>query len=143
MLFENAAPSKILTCAILDDNEINRLTLEHYIEMNSSLQLVASLAGSIEGLEFFSVGRQVDLLFLDIEMPDLNGLDMLRLLPEPPQVVLTTAHESFGSDAFELRVTDYLVKPFDYNCFCRSVDRVFERINSGDNIILLAASPHR
>ncbi|WP_324677796.1 LytR/AlgR family response regulator transcription factor [Hymenobacter sp. GOD-10R] len=142
MSFENTAPSKTLTCAILDDNEINRLTLEHYIEMNSSLQLVASLAGSIEGLEFFSVGRQVDVLFLDVEMPDLNGLDMLRLLPEPPQVVLTTAHENFGSDAFELRVADYLVKPFDYNCFCRAVERVSERLSSGDNIIHLAASPH-
>ncbi|GGF25411.1 LytR/AlgR family response regulator transcription factor [Hymenobacter cavernae] len=140
---EIGTPSQILTCAILDDNEINRLTLEHYIEMNSSLQLVASLAGSVEGLDFFSMGRRVDLLFLDVEMPDLNGLDMLRLLPEAPQVVLTTAHENFGSDAFELRVTDYLVKPFDYTCFCRAVERVFERLNSGTNIVHLAASPHR
>ena len=83
------------------------------------------------------------MLFLDIEMPDLNGLDMLRLLPEPPQVVLTTAHENFGGDAFELRVTDYLVKPFDYECFCRAVQRVLERFNSGDSVFHLAASPHR
>ncbi|OUJ72826.1 LytR/AlgR family response regulator transcription factor [Hymenobacter crusticola] len=140
---ETTAPSRILTCAILDDSEINRLTLEHYIEMNESLQLVASLAGSVEGLDFFSVGRRVDVLFLDVEMPDLNGLDMLRLLPEAPQVVLTTAHENFGSDAFELRVADYLVKPFSYDCFCRAVDRVVERLNAGDRVIHLAASPHR
>src|SRR5690348_15518646 len=89
-----------LTCAILDDDEINRLTLEHYLERNGRLQLLAMLAGSVEGLEFFSQERRVDVLFLDVEMPDLNGLDMLRLLPEPPQVVLTTAHENFAFDAF-------------------------------------------
>lgn len=88
---------QVLTCAILDDDEINRLTLEHYINLTPSLRLVASLAGSVEGLDFFSTGRRVDVLFLDVEMPDLNGLDMLRLLPEVPQVVLTTAHENFGS----------------------------------------------
>ena len=143
MLSTYNASNQVLTCAILDDCEINRLTLEHYIELNSSLKLVASLAGSVEGLEFFSTGRRVDVLFLDIEMPDLNGLDMLRLLPEPPQVVLTTAHENFGGDAFELRVTDYLVKPFDYECFCRAVQRVFERHKAGDDVYHLVASPHR
>jgi DNA-binding LytR/AlgR family response regulator len=119
-----------LTCAILDDDEINRLTLEHYLERNGRLQLLAMLAGSVEGLEFFSQERRVDVLFLDVEMPDLNGLDMLRLLPEPPQVVLTTAHENFAFDAFELRVVDYLVKPFTYERFEQAVERVVERLRS-------------
>jgi len=143
MKIETGVPEQILTCAIIDDNEINRLTLEHYVEMNSSLQLMESLAGSIEGLEFFSLGRRVDLLFLDVEMPDLNGLDMLRLLPEAPMVVLTTAHESFGSDAFELRVADYLVKPFQYDRFCRAVENVFARLNCKEGVFLPVASPHR
>ncbi|PJJ60463.1 LytR/AlgR family response regulator transcription factor [Hymenobacter chitinivorans] len=118
------ASPRLLTCAILDDEEINRLTLEHYVALSGQLQLEASLAGSVEGLNFFSTGRRVDVLFLDVEMPDLNGLDMLRLLPEPPQVVLTTAHESFAWEAFELRVADYLVKPFDYERFLLAVERV-------------------
>ncbi|MBC6991610.1 MULTISPECIES: LytR/AlgR family response regulator transcription factor [Hymenobacter] len=117
----------VLTCAIIDDDEINRLTLEHYVKITNSLQLTASLSGSVEGLNFFSTGRQVDVLFLDVEMPELNGLDMLRLLPEPPQVVLTTAHEDFGWEAFELRVTDYLVKPFDYARFQQALRKVRER----------------
>ena len=116
------------TCAILDDDEINRFTLEHYIELSGSLQLVASLTGGVEGLEFFSTARRVDVLFLDVEMPDLNGLDMLRLLPEPPQVVLTTAHEDFAWDAYELRVVDYLVKPFDYERFEQAIQRIAERL---------------
>lgn len=119
---------KQFTCAILDDDEINRFTLEHYVELNGSLQLMASLTGGIEGLEFFSTDRRVDVLFLDVEMPDLNGLDMLRLLPEPPQVVLTTAHENFAWDAYELRVVDYLVKPFDYDRFEQAIQRIVERL---------------
>ncbi|GAA3940827.1 LytR/AlgR family response regulator transcription factor [Hymenobacter algoricola] len=124
MVNNYAAGTSPLTCAILDDDEINRLSLEHFIRLNGSLQIVVSLSGSVEGLQFFSTGRRVDVLFLDVEMPDLNGLDMLRLLPEPPQVVLTTAHENFAWEAYELRVTDYLVKPFDYERFELAVQRV-------------------
>jgi two-component system LytT family response regulator len=101
-----------------------------YITMNTSLQLVASLSGSMEGLDFFSTERRVDVLFLDVEMPDLSGLDMLRLLPEPPQVVLTTAHDDFVWEAFELRIVDYLVKPFDYTRFEQAVERVAERLRT-------------
>lgn len=120
----------MLTCAILDDDEINRFTLEHYIKLNGNLQLMASLSGSVQGLDFFSNDRRVDVLFLDVEMPDLNGLDMLRLLPEPPQVVLTTAHEDCAWDAFELGLVDYLVKPFDYSRFEQAVQRVAERLRT-------------
>ncbi|WP_375434611.1 LytR/AlgR family response regulator transcription factor [uncultured Hymenobacter sp.] len=118
----------VLTCAVLDDDEINRLILEHYIRLSGSLQLVASLSGSMEGLDFFSTERRVDLLFLDVGMPGLNGLDMLRLLPEPPQVVLTTAYENYAWDAFELRVADYLIKPFNYVRFAQAVHRVAKRL---------------
>jgi DNA-binding LytR/AlgR family response regulator len=128
MINEYPASSSILTCAVLDDDDINRFTLEHYIRLNKSLNLTASLSGSVQGLDFFSTDRRVDVLFLDVEMPDLSGLDMLRLLPEPPQVVLTTAHEDCAWDAFELGIVDYLVKPFDYARFEQAVQRVAERL---------------
>lgn len=114
---------KLLTCAVIDDEEINRLTLEHYISLTGSLQLVASLDDALQGLEYFRAGNRVDVLFLDVQMPQLNGLDLLRILPDPPIVILTTAHEDFAVDAFDLRVTDYLVKPFDYARFSRAVQR--------------------
>ena len=114
----------MLTCAIIDDDEINRLTLEHYIELTPNLKLEASLADGIAGLTFFREGNKVDLLFLDIEMPHLNGLELLRVLPDPPEVIITTARQDFAVDAFELRVTDYLVKPFDFARFSQAVQRV-------------------
>ena len=114
----------MLTCAIIDDDEINRLTLEHYVELTPNLKLVASLADGIAGLTFFREGNQVDVLFLDIEMPHLSGLELLRVLKNPPEVIITTARQDFAVDAFELRVTDYLVKPFDFARFTQAVQRV-------------------
>lgn len=117
----------MLTCAIIDDDEINRLTLEHYVELTPNLKLVASLADGIAGLTFFREGNRVDVLFLDIEMPHLSGLELLRVLTDPPEVVITTARQDFAVDAFELRVTDYLVKPFDFARFTQAVQRVQRR----------------
>ena len=114
----------MLTCAIIDDDEINRLTLEHYVALTPNLKLVASLVDGIAGLAFFHEGNQVDVLFLDIEMPHLNGLELLRVLKNPPEVIITTARQDFAVDAFELRVTDYLVKPFDFARFTQAVQRV-------------------
>jgi DNA-binding LytR/AlgR family response regulator len=117
----------MLTCAIIDDDEINRLTLEHYIELTPSLKLVGSLTDGIAGLTFFREGNKVDVLFLDIEMPHLSGLELLRVLADPPEVIITTARQDFAVDAFDLRVTDYLVKPFDFARFTQAVERVQSR----------------
>jgi DNA-binding LytR/AlgR family response regulator len=114
----------MMTCAIIDDDEINRLTLEHYVELTPNLKLAASLADGIAGLTFFREGNRVDVLFLDIEMPHLSGLELLRVLTDPPEVIITTARQDFAVDAFELRVTDYLVKPFDFARFTQAVQRL-------------------
>ncbi|MGI4885970.1 MAG: LytR/AlgR family response regulator transcription factor [Janthinobacterium lividum] len=114
----------MLTCAIIDDDEINRLTLEHYVSLTPGLELKASLADGIAGLAYLREGHTVDLLFLDIEMPHLSGLELLRLLQDPPAVIITTARNDFAVDAFELQVTDYLVKPFEYGRFSQAVERV-------------------
>ncbi|MBO0356936.1 response regulator transcription factor [Hymenobacter sp. BT186] len=116
-----------LTCLVIDDDTMNRLTLEHYIGLTESLQLVASLSDGAQGLNFFRAGNKVDLLFLDVEMPNLSGLELLRVLTDPPEVILATSYEHFAVDAFALRVTDYLVKPFDYARFSQAVQRVLER----------------
>ncbi|SMB93593.1 response regulator receiver protein [Hymenobacter roseosalivarius DSM 11622] len=129
MLLEDIVTPRLLTCAIIDDDEINRLTLQHCIGLTSSLHLIASLKGGVEGLNFFSLGRRVDVLFLDVEMPDLNGIEMIRLVPEPPEVIFTTAYESFGMEAYELNIADYLVKPFSYGRFQQAVQRAAERLH--------------
>ncbi|UYZ57821.1 LytR/AlgR family response regulator transcription factor [Hymenobacter latericus] len=121
-------PSTRLRCLIIDDNEINRLTLEHFVEMTESLELVASLPDAVQALNLLRAGAQVDLLLLDIEMPQLSGLDLVRVLPEPqPQVILVTSHANFAVDAFELQVLDYLVKPVEYSRFSKAINRAVEQ----------------
>ncbi|OON69851.1 hypothetical protein B0919_06910 [Hymenobacter sp. CRA2] len=121
-----------MRCVIIDDNEINRLTLEHYVELTEKLELAASLPDAPSALAFLrSTDEPVDVLFLDIEMPHLSGLELVPLLPTPaPEVVLVTSHPNFAVDAFELRVTDYLVKPVDYARFLKAVERVREQRRS-------------
>ncbi|MBF9143071.1 LytR/AlgR family response regulator transcription factor [Hymenobacter properus] len=131
----------MLTCAIIDDDEINRLTLEHYIELTPDLKLVASLSDGIAGLTYFREGNKVDVLFLDIEMPHLSGLELLRVLTDPPEVIITTARQDFAVDAFELRVTDYLVKPFEFARFTQAVQRVQARASHSASASATPAAP--
>lgn len=117
-----------LVCVIADDNEMNRLTLEHYIEITEGLTLAGSFPDGIACLNYFRSGSTADLLLLDISMPQLSGLELVRILPEPqPEVVLVTTHRDYAIDAFELQVADYLVKPLDYARFSRTVDRIRAR----------------
>lgn len=117
----------LLTCVIIDDNEINRFTLERAVERHDQLTLAASFPDAVEALTYLHAGGQVDVLLLDIEMPHISGLELVKLLPEPkPAVILVTTHANFAVDAFELRVLDYLVKPVNYARFCQAIARVTE-----------------
>ncbi|MCC3155425.1 LytTR family DNA-binding domain-containing protein [Hymenobacter sp. BT770] len=122
------APPAKLTCLLVDDNEMNRLTLEHLIELTPELELVASFANAVDCLAFFRDGGRVDVAFLDIEMPLLSGLDLVRILPTPqPDIILVTSHRDFALNAFELNVTDYVVKPVEFPRFLQAVERVLKR----------------
>lgn len=117
--------SNRLTCLIVDDNEINRLTLEHLVDLTPELELVGSLPGALETLAFFRGGGRCDLLLLDVEMPTLTGLELAKLLPQPaPAIVLVTTHREFAVAAFELQVVDYLVKPVEFVRFSQAVAKV-------------------
>jgi two-component system LytT family response regulator len=117
----------LLACVIIDDNEINRFTLERAVQRHDQLTLAASFPDAVEALTYFHAGSPADVLLLDIEMPHITGLELVKLLPEPkPAVILVTTHASFAVDAFELRVLDYLVKPVNYARFCQAIARVME-----------------
>lgn len=118
-----------LSCIIVDDNAINRLTLEQFVRITDGLELAASLPDAVPLLARLEQGPPVELLLLDIELPHLSGLDLVRLLPSPaPEVVLVTSHASFAVDAFDLEVADYLLKPLDYARFLKAIARVRRRL---------------
>ncbi|GAA4374786.1 LytTR family DNA-binding domain-containing protein [Hymenobacter koreensis] len=131
-----------LRCVVVDDNEINRLTLEHYVGLTEDLELVASLPDARAALDLVrSASPPVDVLFLDIEMPHLSGLDLVRLLPTPaPEVVLVTSHPNFAVDAFELHVADYLVKPVEYARFLKATERVGSQLRSASSAATTATA---
>ncbi|ATL43466.1 LytTR family DNA-binding domain-containing protein [Elizabethkingia sp. HX WHF] len=118
--------SKILKCIIIDDEEGAHLVLRHYIKDLKQLQLKESFYNPVEAMDYM-YANSVDLVFLDINMPGMSGLQMLKALRNPPLVILTTAYKEYALESYEYRVVDYLVKPFDLARFMAAIENVFSR----------------
>jgi DNA-binding LytR/AlgR family response regulator len=114
-----------LKCLIADDEPLAHTLLENYIARLKTLSVVGHAYNAFEVLDFLSE-NPVDILFLDINMPDLTGLDMLKTLSNPPMVILTTAYSEHSLEAFELGVMDYLLKPIKFERFLKAVNRIIE-----------------
>lgn len=115
----------ILKCLIVDDEPPAHKILENYIGKLNSLSLAGNCYNAIEALNFLHE-TPVDILFLDINMPELSGLDMLKTLANPPVVILTTAYSEFALEGYEFGVLDYLMKPIRFDRFLKSVNRVLQ-----------------
>ena len=109
-------------CLIIDDEPPALEVLKSYIQETPSLELVGQCHHAIEAFSFLQE-NEVDLLFLDIQMPRLLGTDFVRALPQPPKVIFTTAFREYALDGFELNAVDYLLKPFSLDRFLKSVHK--------------------
>lgn len=116
------SPTDPLRCMVVDDDELFRSVMEHFIEQHDALRLSASCTSAVEAANVLQ-REAVDLLFLDVEMPEMSGLELLRNLQQRPQVVLVTGKEDYAVDAFDVEVTDYLLKPVNYARFLKAVER--------------------
>lgn len=115
-----------LRCIIVDDEEGAHLVLGHYIKGTSSLVLTGNFYNAADAMDFM-FKHPVDLLFLDINMPGLSGMEMLEAMSHPPLIVLTTAYTQYALEGYKYQVVDYLVKPFEFARFMAAVDKVFTR----------------
>src|SRR3984957_15124079 len=113
------------TCIIIDDEQHAIDVLTHHVNQIPSLEIVASFTNPLQALQFLNE-RSVDLLFLDIQMPQISGIDLVRAIRGRSKVILTTAYSEFVSDGFELEVTDYLLKPVSFPRFLKAVQRVWQ-----------------
>lgn len=113
----------MLTCVLIDDEPLAREILAGYIARHAGIELAGSFSNALEGHEFLR-HHPVDLLFLDIEMPEISGIDFLQALPHAPITVFTTAFRDYAFEGFELGVIDFLLKPISYDRFCKAVDKV-------------------
>jgi two-component system, LytTR family, response regulator len=111
------------TCIIVDDEQHAIDVLEHHIKQIPSLQLLASFTNPLQALELLN-SQKVDLLFLDIQMPEISGLDFIRAIQGRSKVILTTAYSEFVTEGFELEVEDYLLKPIPFPRFLKAVQRI-------------------
>ncbi len=110
------------TCAIIDDESLARGLIEKHLSQLDDFELVASCESAIEASKVLKE-KQVDLLFLDIEMPVLKGTDFFKNLVYKPKVIFTTAHRDFALDGFELNAVDYLLKPISFARFFKAIEK--------------------
>lgn len=111
-----------MKCVIIDDEPLAIRVLSRHIEKTNGLKLMQAFERAFDALHYVQT-REVDLVFLDIQMPGLNGLDFLKVLKNPAQVVICSAYQEYALQAFDFEVTDYLLKPVSYERFLKAVSK--------------------
>ena len=112
----------MLNCVIVDDEPLAREGLADYVKEIDFLQLAGVCINPVE-LGKLLGSQKIDLIFLDIQMPKMNGIDFLRILPNPPIIIITTAFSEYALEGFQLNVLDYLLKPITFDRFFKAVAR--------------------
>ena len=115
---------------IIDDEAPAREIIKHYLKEVDSVEVIAECSDGFSGLKTVSAMRP-DLVFLDIQMPRLTGIEMVEVLTEKPEIIFTTAYDQFALRAFELNAVDYLMKPYPKRRFLDAVNKAIEKIRSG------------
>ena len=129
------------TCLIADDEPLAVQLLQKYTHELGTLELVGTSNSAMEVTNFLHQNH-VDLLFLDIQMPKLTGIELLKVLRTPPAVIITTAHREYALEGYNLDIVDYLLKPISFDRYTAAVERFYTRQkNSFNNQLNLIASP--
>ena len=118
---------QVYKCIIIEDDKVDRKILESHLKRIPNLELVGSFANPKEALIKFHENT-IDILFLDVEMPEMTGIEFLKTLKTIPQTILISAHAQYSLEAFEVGVTDYLQKPFGFDRFLKAVSRALEMV---------------
>lgn len=118
-----------IRCLLVDDEPLALDVLESYIARIEGLELAARCENALQAFDVVQ-SQHIDLIFLDIQMPRLNGIDFLKTLQHPPKVIFTTAYRDYAIEAFDLDVVDYLLKPIPFHRFLKAVSKVFTLIQN-------------
>lgn len=115
---------------IIDDEQLARELIKNYLKDFSGIQLIGECENGFEGARLIAEIKP-DLVFLDIQMPKLNGFEMLELVDDPPEIIFITAHNDFAIKAFEMNAVDYLLKPYSKERLLAAIDKATERLKAG------------
>jgi DNA-binding LytR/AlgR family response regulator len=118
-----------INCLIVDDEPIARDILENYCRQLGNLNITGICSDALAAKAILQ-NQQVDILFLDINMPVLDGISFVKTLRHQPQIIFTTAYKEFAADAFDLAACDYLLKPFSFDRFIIAVDKAAENLKT-------------
>ena len=127
--------NQLLSCIIVDDEPLAVKLLESFVAKTPELQLLASFTDSVEAINAVKE-QKPDLLFLDIQMPDLNGMELAHMIPPTTRVIFTTAFKEYAFESYEVSALDFLLKPIRYNKFLAAVEKAkqwYEREPSADD----------
>jgi two-component system LytT family response regulator len=117
-----------IKCLLVDDEPLAITLLKQYIAQIDLLEVAGDCPNAVRALEVLRTG-DIDLLFLDIRMPSLSGLELLKLLRHPPKVIITTAHREYALDGYDLDLVDYLLKPITFDRFLKAIQRLLRQID--------------
>ena len=117
-------------CLIVDDEPLAINLIRSHIGKLDSFEVAGECRNALKAIEFLKNGK-IDLMFLDIKMPEITGLDFLKTLSEPPYVIITTAYREYAVEGYDLDVVDFLLKPISFEGFLKSINRYTSRINTG------------
>lgn len=130
-----------MNCIIIDDDIMSRRVIEEFVNRTEQLILLNSYENAVDAINAFSTGEDIDLIFLDIEMPEMSGIDFLETLQNPPQIIIVSSKEKYALDAFNYDVTDYLLKPVTYSRFFKAINkanvRFKNKVDTKDNEIFI------
>ncbi|MFW5886554.1 MAG: LytR/AlgR family response regulator transcription factor [Bacteroidota bacterium] len=116
-----------MNCIIIDDDKLSRRIIEEFIEKTEFLELNQSFSSAIEAINYLKNNDNINIIFLDIEMPEMTGIDFLNTLNSNQQVIIISSKGEYALNAFEYDVTDYLLKPISYSRFFKAIDKAYKR----------------
>ncbi|QWG09211.1 response regulator transcription factor [Flammeovirga kamogawensis] len=120
-----------MKCLIVDDEEVSRMVVRDFIKRTEGLELSGEFDNAVSAYDVLK-NTPVDLLFLDIEMPQMTGIELVQSLEKLPEVILITGRRDFGAEAYEYNLTDYLIKPITYPRFLKAVEKAKLSIEDSD-----------
>ena len=116
----------MIKCLLVDDEPLAMDVIASYIEKVSGFQVVAKCKNALEAFEVLQK-KQIDLIFLDIQMPQLNGIEFVKTLKNPPKIIFTTAYRDYAIEGFELDAVDYLLKPIAFGRFMKAINKIHRK----------------
>lgn len=123
----------MITYLIIDDEHIAHDIIKDYCDLLPNMELMKNCYDGLEAFEYLNK-NDVDLIFLDLNMPKLKGFDFLKTLKNPPKVIVTTAYKEFALEGYELNISDYLLKPFGFDRFLKAINKTFSTSNTQESV---------